>query len=184
MRKYLAVMLITGIVACNNTDQNSTGETDVIFSCNRVPLENVKAAGIDVELKDRKVQAIYDGYISLKDALVNTNFEASKEEAAALRKHLANYKGCENTAIFADKIAKAIDIKQQREEFTSLSADLIALFKHADVTKGSIFIQHCPMANNGDGGDWLAAESKIQNPYYGDEMMECGRILEEIKPVK
>jgi Cu(I)/Ag(I) efflux system membrane fusion protein len=63
-----------------------------------------------------------------------------------------------------------------------LSTDVIALFKHADLKKGSIYVQHCPMANNGDGGDWLATENKIQNPYYGDEMMECGRVLEEIKP--
>jgi hypothetical protein len=44
-----------------------------------------------------------------------------------------------------------------------------------------IYVQHCPMANNGDGGDWLSAENKIQNPYYGSEMMECGAVIAEIK---
>jgi Cu(I)/Ag(I) efflux system membrane fusion protein len=37
------------------------------------------------------------------------------------------------------------------------------------------------MANKGDGGDWLSSVKKIQNPYYGDEMMECGSVVEEIK---
>lgn len=176
MKKYLAVMLITGIISCTNSTQKKVENSDSTSISNAVPT--------NVELKDGKVQAIYDGYILLKNALVNSNFEGAKQEASTLKTNLANYKGCENTSLIADKIANAKDIQEQRKEFTSLSSDLIALFKHADVIKGSIFVQHCPMANNGEGGDWLAAESKIQNPYYGDEMMECGRVLEEIKPVK
>jgi hypothetical protein len=177
MRKYLAIMLITGIISCTNTDQKVAGNSDTTSK-----IEVADHNG--VELKDNKVQAIYDGYISLKNALVNTKFEAAQKAAAVLKLALADYKGCENTALIADKIATAKDIATQRKEFTSLSADVIALFKHADLKKGSIFVQHCPMANNGDGGDWLAAEKKIQNPYYGDEMMECGRVLEEIKSSK
>ena len=67
------------------------------------------------------------------------------------------------------------------EPFTALNTDLIALFKNVELTAGTIFVQHCPMANKGDGGDWLSSVKKIQNPYYGDEMMECGSVVEEIK---
>ncbi len=182
MRKYLAIMLITGVVSCTNTDQKTN--TDRKAGGDSTITSNKEATSTNVELKDSKVQAIYNGYIALKNALVNTRFEDAQQAALVLKKDLASYKGCENTSLIADHIANAKDIKEQRKEFTSLSNDVIALFKHADVTKGSIFIQHCPMANHGDGGDWLAAESKIQNPYYGDEMMECGRVLEEIKPAK
>ena len=42
-----------------------------------------------------------------------------------------------------------------RLSFTYLSADVIAMFKHATLTSGAIYVQHCPMANKGDGGDWL-----------------------------
>jgi len=177
MRKYLAVMLITGIVSCTNTEKKVAGNSDTTSQV-------VKTSVADVELKDTKVQAIYNGYIALKDALVGTKFEDAKKTAAVLKTDLANYKGCENTSLIADKIATAKDIAAQRKDFTALSADVIALFKHADLVKGSIFVQHCPMANNGDGGDWLSAEQKIQNPYYGDEMMECGRIVETIKSAK
>jgi Cu(I)/Ag(I) efflux system membrane fusion protein len=52
----------------------------------------------NVELKDAKVQAIYDGYIALKNALVSTNFEEAKKTAVTLGPVLAAYKGCENTA--------------------------------------------------------------------------------------
>lgn len=177
MRKYLAVLLVTGIISCTNTEKKVAGNTDTTAQ-KEVAVIN------DVELKDARVQAIYNGYIALKNALVGSDFEEAKKTASALNPELAAYKGCENTAVTADKIATAKDIAEQRKEFTSLSADVIALFKHADLKKGAIYVQHCPMANKGDGADWLASESKIQNPYYGDEMMECGRVLEEIKPAR
>lgn len=170
-------MLITGIISCTNADKKVAGNSDTITKA-KVADHN------GVELNDNKVQAIYDGYISLKNTLVGSKFGDAQKAASTLRLALAEYKGCENTALIADKIAAAKDIKAQRKEFTALSEDVIALFKHADLKKGSIFVQHCPMANNGDGGDWLAAEKKIQNPYYGEEMMECGRVLEEIKNSK
>lgn len=178
MRKYLAVMLITGIVSCTNTDKKVAGNSD------STSVSTEKVSTTDVELKDTKVQAIYNGYITLKDALVGTRFEEAQKAAAVLKTDLANYKGCENTAIIAEKIATAKDIAGQRKDFTSLSSDVIALFKHADLVKGTIFVQHCPMANNNNGGDWLSTQEKIQNPYYGDEMMECGRVVETIKSAK
>ncbi|WP_316811994.1 DUF3347 domain-containing protein [Pedobacter heparinus] len=178
MRNYLAVVLLFGLISCNNTDQKSAG------NLNKDSTSKVDVKSQVIALKDSKVQAIYDGYIGLKNALVQTKFGAAQQAAAALKTDLAAYKGCESTALTAGEIAVAKDIKTQRKAFTSLSADVIALFKHADISKGSIFVQHCPMANNGDGGDWLATEKKIQNPYYGEEMMDCGRVVEEIKSGK
>jgi hypothetical protein len=37
------------------------------------------------------------------------------------------------------------------------------------------------MAKNGDGAYWLASEKEIKNPYYGDDMLNCGEVKEEIK---
>ncbi len=178
MKKYIAAGVIMIAFSCNNADKTATGSSD---STSTVVQDNTINS---IELKDAQVQAIYDGYISLKNALVATKFEDAKSAAAKLKISLAGYEGCENTALLAGKIADAKDIAAQRKEFTSLSSDVIALFKHADLTKGEIFVQHCPMANDGNGGDWLASEAKIQNPYYGDEMMECGAVIEEIKTAK
>jgi hypothetical protein len=175
MRNYLAVVLVAGLISCNNTDQKAAGNLD------KDSTSKVDVKSQTVELKDSKVQAIYDGYIALKNTLVQTKFEDAQQAAAKLKSDLAAYKGCESTALIAEKIAAAKDIAAQRKDFTSLSTDLIAMFKHADLEKGAIYIQHCPMANKGDGGDWLASEKNIQNPYYGSEMMECGAVVDEIK---
>ncbi|MEJ2880847.1 DUF3347 domain-containing protein [Pedobacter sp. GR22-6] len=175
MKRYIAAGVILIAFSCTNAEKTSKVASDSTVAVAQ------ESATAEIELKDTKVQSIYDGYILLKNALVATEFEAAKTAAATLKISLEGYKGCENTALLAGKIAGAKDIAAQRKEFTSLSSDVIALFKHADLKKGAIYVQRCPMANDGDGGEWLASEKKIQNPYYGDEMMECGAVIDEIK---
>jgi hypothetical protein len=178
MKHYFGIAALILTTACTSTDQKSTVVTD--STANIVE----DSTSVVIDFKDPKVGSIYTGYISLKNALVATKSDEAKSAAKTLAVSLKAYAGCENTAITADKIATAKDIAAQRTAFTSLSADVIAMFKHASLNKGTIYVQHCPMANKGDGGDWLASEKKIQNPYYGSEMMECGAILEEIKAKK
>lgn len=178
MRKYIGIAILSALVACTNaakkveTTADSTAVTDT------------GAEAASVQLADPKIANIYNGYISLKNMLVAGNAAAAHQTASDLSKSLSAFSGCENTALIADKIAGTEDIKIQRKEFTSLSSDVIALFKHVELQKGTIYVQHCPMANNGDGGDWLSSEKKISNPYYGKEMLDCGGVVEEIKPKK
>ncbi|WP_316749175.1 DUF3347 domain-containing protein [Pedobacter gandavensis] len=181
MKRYFAVAAIMVATSCTSTTSKK-----VVLSAPDSTSATVADAATpaSIKLKDANVQSIYNGYIVLKDALVNAKFEDAKKAAAELKVNLASQKGCESTALTAEKMATAKDIASQRKDFTTLSADLIALFKHADVEAGTIYVQHCPMANKGDGGDWLSSEKKIQNPYYGEEMMECGRVVEEIKSAK
>ena len=174
MKKYFAAGVLLILFSCSNTDQkDATTATDSTQT-------EVADTAATVQLKDAQLQSIYDGYISLKNSLVETNYDESKTAAAGLQTSLAAYKGCEQTATVASKIAGAKDIVEQRKQFTQLSADLIAVLKQADLNSGAIYVQRCPMANNGDGGEWLSSQKKIQNPYYGDEMMECGAVLQEI----
>lgn len=174
MIKYIGAILLFALASCGNTAKNTAALTDSTAV-------SAKDSTQKVSLNEPKVQGIYADYIVLKDALVNSKYDEAKGAANNLSVKLAAYQGCENTALIANKINTAKNIEEQRKEFTFLSSDVIAMFKHADLKEGTIYIQHCPMANHGDGGDWLASEKKIQNPYYGDEMMECGAVLEEIK---
>ena len=173
MKKYFAAGMLLILFSCNNTQQKND---PVAADSTATSQKNVSA----VKLVDAKAQAIYDDYINLKNSLVATKYTDAQQSAAKLKVSLANYPGCENTALIAGKISGAKDIVEQRKEFTLLSSDVIAMFKHAEINGGSIYVQHCPMANNGNGGDWLSSDKKIQNPYYGDEMMECGAVLETI----
>lgn len=178
MKNYVLGLVLLTLFSCTN---NNTGSNSQVADTAAV---KVAAPAVGVEFSKPVEQEIYAGYITLKNALVSTQFDAAKKAAADLSKSLKAREGCETTAVTADKIAGAKDIAVQRKEFVGLSADVIALFKHADLKNGLVYVQHCPMANDGNGADWLASESKIQNPYYGSEMMECGAVVEEIKTVK
>jgi hypothetical protein len=175
MKNYLGCLAIFTLIACNNTAKNAADKKDTISTVSVASPNSLPV------FKDDKVAKIYSSYLQLKDALVATKPTDAQTVAKALAEDLKGYNGCENTSIIAQKIADSKDIVIQRKEFTALSTDVIALFKHADLVSGMLYVQHCPMANDGNGGDWLSAEKKIQNPYYGSEMMECGAVISEIK---
>jgi len=178
MKKYIGMAIVSAFVACTNPSKQGESGTDSVTKADTVTLNT------EVQLADPKIEKIYKGYISLKNSLVSSNSAAAKQTAMDLSVALKGFEGCENTALIADKIAGTGDLKIQRKEFTALSSDVIALFKHVELNKGNIYVQHCPMANGGDGGDWLSSDQKIRNPYYGDEMMECGAVLETISSKK
>lgn len=171
----MGIAILCTLMACANSAEKVAGSSD-----STAQLVDSSAVS-NVEFNDQEVAGIYAAYIDLKDDLVNTDYVASQASAKTLKTALEKKQGCESSAILADKISSAGDIAAQRKEFTQLSADVIAMFKHADLASGVIYVQHCPMANKGDGGDWLSSNEKIQNPYYGDEMMECGAVVEQIK---
>jgi Protein of unknown function (DUF3347) len=175
MKKYLSIGALLLVLACNSKTDKSVDQHDTTGH------EVSATAPTNLSFESDTVQNLYNSYIRLKDALVATKFEDAKLQAKDLAIELKGKLGCENTALIAQNIVNAKDIAVQRKEFTALSTDVIALFKHTELKSGTIYVQRCPMANNGDGGEWLASEKKIQNPYYGDEMMECGAVLEEIK---
>ena len=46
---------------------------------------------------------------------------------------------------------------------------------------GETYLDHCPMANDGKGANWLSREKNIKNPYYGKAMLTCGKVTETLK---
>ncbi len=166
-----AFSIMAVYTACNQTQE--TTETPVADSV-------TVSAPVAIELKDANSDRAYDQYLHLKDVLVLSDSTQAQAAAKDLAITLREINGCENTAVMADKIASGLSLKDQRVNFTSLSADLIDMFKHAEITSGSMFVQYCPMANDGDGGYWLASETEVRNPYYGDEMLNCGEVKETI----
>ncbi len=174
-KKYVLIALVLTLFACNNP--NSTLPETKATTVTKVETPVTQK----ISFKDEKLSDVYTSYLALKDALVASNFQEAKLAANVMTKSLisANLKSLVLES--ANTIGNAKGIANQRKEFTNLSNAMIALFKKSTLSSGTIFVQHCPMANDGDGGDWLASEKKIQNPYYGSEMMECGAVIEDIK---
>lgn len=132
------------------------------------------------QFKDAQVKAVYEHYIHVKNALINANAKEAQSGASQLQTALISAENKAGADI-AGKIASTSKIDAQRNELDALTTEVEKTIKASKLTSGKIFKQFCPMAKNGDGGYWLASESDIKNPYYGDEMLECGEVKEEIK---
>jgi hypothetical protein len=161
--------------ACN---QNQSGE-ETADNKDSIAISSVSDEQ-KIVFKDDLIDSAFENYIILKNALVASDVQLARKASATLRGSLDQIKGCQNTADIAARISKSTAIEQQRKDFTALSDDLIALIKHADVQEGTTYVQYCPMANSGKGGYWMASSKQIRNPYYGDEMLNCGEVKEEI----
>ncbi|AKD55092.1 DUF3347 domain-containing protein [Spirosoma radiotolerans] len=127
-------------------------------------------------------------YYQVKDALVATDAAKAKLGATALVAALGKVDAAKFTA--ADKkalataktkaasISKSTSVDAQREQFNGLSSSMIALAKATKPAK--TYVQFCPMAADGKGASWLSDKREVRNPYYGNKMLTCGSVKEEI----
>jgi hypothetical protein len=140
------------------------------------------------------LSGVYDSYFAVKDALVKTDGVLASTNAKTLLNainevkmdqlsmgvHMVWMKVFKNLKEDAAHIADTKVISQQRSHFDSLSKSIYEVLK---VSKQEIptYYQFCPMANNGKGANWLSKEETIKNPYYGSQMMSCGKTVETIE---
>ncbi len=149
------------------------------------------------EAFQQQLTALSLAYISLKDALVLTDQGQASQKAQAFLDQLAavdrkrlsaqdahRYWMKQQPALLqhAEQIAHSADIEGQREAFGFLSTTLIETVQVMG-SQDTLYIQHCPMAFEYEGADWLSLEKEIRNPYFGDLMMSCGSVTGEVHSV-
>ena len=137
---------------------------------------------------------VFSNYFSLKDALVSTDGNLASQKASELVKSINEIKMDKLTTeehyvwmkVMKDLVFDAAHINEtkeashQRDHFVTLSKNIYELIK-VSKQPGTIYYQHCPMYNDGKGANWLSKESAIKNPYYGSQMLSCGKTVETIK---
>lgn len=137
---------------------------------------------------------VYTAYFDLKDALIGndgvTASNKAKELFKAIEKVPMDKMAAEQHSVWmkymtklsydSEHIKGVTETEHQREHFNSLSKNMFEVMK---VIKPNypVFYDHCPMYNDGKGGDWISKETAIKNPFYGSEMMSCGKTVETIK---
>ncbi|PCJ81215.1 MAG: efflux transporter periplasmic adaptor subunit [Bacteroidetes bacterium] len=138
---------------------------------------------------------LFHKYLDLKEALVNDNFEESVEYSKSLFEMTKNidmesFRGdnhmvwMEHSKLLLpiiDVFTLSKDIIKAREIFTSLSNEFISIAVDLGPFDEILFVQHCPMANDNTGGDWISDVNSISNPYFGSAMLKCGKVTLEIK---
>lgn len=157
----------SGADMSNQGNANASDET--ISEENQVKTTGMAAFG------DKKVADLYDTYLEIKDALVATDSKAAAQAAS----HMVSI-GNGNVSSIAKQIAESDDINAQREAFSQLTSRIEPQLK-GTLASGQIYKQYCPMAFEGKGDYWLSDSKQIQNPYFGDKMLTCGRTEEVIQ---
>jgi hypothetical protein len=176
MKNLIAIALLIGAVACQDQKPNSTEEYSVMV--NKIEAQEFQSVEIEQETIDR----ILLGYFKIKDALVQTDWEATAFAAEEILFDLE-----QNEIKIIDKlfkeirlIAKSKDVDEQRIYFQGLSNNMYTLAKSGKIEM-KVYQQYCPMAFDNTGAYWISDEEAVYNPYFGDKMLRCGKVTEVIE---
>lgn len=134
---------------------------------------------------------VINAYLLVKDALVNsaaseaatqakqltTALAAVDMKALAHEQHMVWMKEKNSLTEIASAIAAINSLEKQRVQFAALSAHLYPVVKAGGAGR-QLYYQHCPMFE--EGADWLSQEKTVRNPYYGSQMLTCGKTTETI----
>jgi Cu(I)/Ag(I) efflux system membrane fusion protein len=142
----------------------------------------------------KQLSMVANTYFPLKNALVESDgkkaAEASKKVLKEVEKvdmalvkdkaHIYWMEQLKAIQSHGKKIIELKDLEEQRKQFGFLSQALIKSLKVFGVDDDTFYVQHCPMANDNAGADWLSKQEKILNPYFGKKMLTCGKVQDKI----
>lgn len=141
-----------------------------------------------------ELKPLFSHYFSIHESLANDEYQNALESVGKMNADLKKinmrvFKGnahnvwmdqSNSIKALLQAMSKAKNIEDLRTNFSMLSEHMISLahsFKPVDQT---VYVQHCAMANNNSGANWLSLSKEIHNPYYGSAMLSCGETIDSI----
>ncbi|SHL10007.1 Protein of unknown function [Chitinophaga jiangningensis] len=130
-------------------------------------------------------------YYNIKNALVSSDANTAASQAGEFVKAI---KGIDMKALSATDmnafmplqekltfdakhISETKEIGHQREHFQSFSNNFYTLAKAVKLSDKPVYQDYCPMKK----AYWLSSEAAIKNPYFGNQMLTCGKVSDTIK---
>ncbi len=181
---------LAGCCQYERVNKTAIASTTVIEDHSMHNQENV----VETKQEVNQFKIIFENYFAIKDALIKSdgklastlakdllvNINAVKMDKLSTEEHTIWMKVLSSLKSNTDKIAASTSIEKQRIAFMDLSANFYDLLK-VSKQETTIYYQNCPMYNNGKGANWLSKENAVKNPYYGSQMLSCGKTVETIK---
>ena len=136
---------------------------------------------------------IVNGYLKIKNALVKSDSKNAAQTATALENILKDINVSQLTAAQKPVLVKITEeaqkqtkiiaansgkLDKQRKAFQQLSKNINELVTTFG-TSQKLYQDFCPMYEG--GSIWLSETKDIKNPYYGAQMLTCGKIKETIE---
>jgi membrane fusion protein, copper/silver efflux system len=133
-------------------------------------------------------------YLKLKDALVQSDEVQSQDYSKQFLRHLQQvtimhnddahrwWNGArEDLILWLAKMPSSPNLEAIRSNFAYVSQTMIQVGDVLGFSAGSLFVQYCPMALADVGAYWLSLAEYIRNPYFGDDMLECGDLVRRLR---
>lgn len=195
----LSIALLASLILFTQCGGSKTEDTQDEQAESATDSDEMVAAGepqfaVDATFQEQLVRT-FQAYLKVKDAFVATDAALVKTEASNLKAILkaidpkmlsgpalndwSNY--VNNIDMSLVEILATDDIEAQRTAFSSLSDNLYKSIKAYGLGTAKAYYDFCPMAFNDQGAYWLSDNKEIRNPYFGDKMLTCGRVAEELK---
>ena len=168
----VATVLLAFVTSCNGTTDK---EPDDQMNMSGDTMNEMGGANMD-EMQE-ETSPVVAAYMEIKNALVKDDSQAAQEAAREMMDEEEVNHAMKN---HLDMIAGSSDLKQQRKYFSQLSNDLYGMAKNGKITDKTLYWNHCPMAMNREGANWLSMSEKIRNPYMGQKMPGCGSVKETL----
>ena len=161
---------------------------------------DVKVGGPSKENKETadRISEAVKVYMGIKEALVKGQTDEAARHSVEMIRELdkADPKGDAGETVAGweemeqameqalKQISNGKDLATQRNGFSSLSkalSEAVGSYGWTSPGKDTLYLDFCPMAENDRGGYWLSMDREIRNPYFGDEMLQCGEIVREFR---
>ena len=158
-----AIVCTTHFVSCSNVQDSTTDE-------------------VQTSISKEQASELLNNYLKVKNALVETDGEAASAAAIKLVEALGDNQDelAKKIRFDSEHISETKDEGQQRDHLNILSDNIYILVKATRANDSKLYRQYCPMAFDNKGAFWLSAEKQVNNPYFGDKMLHCGSVKEEL----
>jgi membrane fusion protein, copper/silver efflux system len=187
-----SMMNPTGDPAMTGHDHTGQSKTTTASS------EPVKTSSENVSLSKKaknELKLVITDYLNFKNALTVDNFEEAQKAGTSMKTSISkvdmsNFTGdahnlwMKNSADILkslEHVAHFKNIDEIRKTFEKVSLSMITLTTALKPFDKTLYVQHCPMANENKGADWLSTEEDVKNPYFGTQMLSCGEVINTIK---
>lgn len=190
----LATLIFFTQCGGSKTEDNQEEQADATAAPDSTVTSSEPLFTVDATFQEQLVRTL-QAYIKVKDAFVASDPALVKAEARNLKAILkaidakmlsgpalndwSNY--VNNIDMSLVEILSSDDIEAQRTSFSALSDNLYKSIKAYGLGTATAYYDFCPMAFNDQGAYWLSDNKEIRNPYFGDKMLTCGRVAEELK---
>jgi len=159
----------------------------------QVETESLRTFEIPANFRDQLLE-IYHAYLTLSESLVSADVKAAHQSSGDLLNAIIQVDDSSLSGAAADQwkedekvlisaVQSMLTQKQVagfRKILPLLSDQLYKTLVNFQVGTGA-YRMFCPMAFGSHGAFWLSDQEEIRNPYLGEQMLNCGKIHENLK---